>query len=85
MGRSAKFLKRAKKLATSSGQREQKPTAVAVVSEQKKKASLKAKAAKRKGPSEGHVLGGADYVELLMGSRKKAREESTKLPKSPDA
>ena len=68
-----------------SSQRDKKLAAPPVPSEQKKKAGLKAKAARRKGPSEGHVLGGADYVELLMGSRKKAREEAAKLPKDPDA
>ncbi|KAH7920484.1 hypothetical protein BV22DRAFT_1073879 [Leucogyrophana mollusca] len=31
--------------------------------------------------SGGHVLGGADYVTLLMGGRKKAAEEARKLPK----
>ncbi|KAH7325218.1 hypothetical protein B0J17DRAFT_237405 [Rhizoctonia solani] len=29
---------------------------------------------------EGHVLGGADYVTLMMGGRAKAREEALKLP-----
>jgi hypothetical protein len=27
-----------------------------------------------------HVLGGADYVTLMMGGRRKAREEAMKLP-----
>jgi hypothetical protein len=69
-----------------------KPAAIAVVthhsqsapSEQKKKSGLKAKAYKRKPDAEGHVLGGADYVELMMGSRRKAREEAAKLPKDPE-
>lgn len=58
-----------------------KPSATPVPSEQKKKAGLKAKAYHRKPGSEGHVLGGADYVGLLMGGRRKAREEAAKLPK----
>ena len=78
-----------KKTKTSSGppQREQKPAASQPApAQQKKKAGLKAKAAaRRKGDTEGHVLGGADYVELLMGSRRRAREEAAKLPKDPDA
>lgn len=50
----------------------------------KRRSDLKAKAAvaattKRTG--EGHVLGGADFVSLMMGSRKQAREEAKKLPK----
>jgi hypothetical protein len=32
-----------------------------------------------KGP--GGLLGGADYVALMMGGRRKAREEAKKLPK----
>lgn len=47
-----------------------------------KKRGLKAKAVSTKrGPGqEGHVLGGADYVNLMMGSRKRAKEEAMKLP-----
>jgi hypothetical protein len=51
----------------------------------KKKAGLKKKAATKNTGSEGaggHVLGGADYVGLMMGSRKKAREEAAKLPRN---
>lgn len=48
--------------------------------EQKKKANLKSKATKRK-EGDGPILGGADYVSLMMGSRKKARQEAAKLPK----
>lgn len=29
---------------------------------------------------EGHILGGADYLTLMMGSRRKAKEEAMKLP-----
>jgi hypothetical protein len=45
----------------------------------RRKANLKSKAASRK-PSDGPVLGGADYVTIAMGGRRKAREEATKLP-----
>ena len=63
----------------------QKPsTAPSAPVEQKKKSNLKSKAQRRKSGSEGYVLEGADYVELLMGSRKKAREEAAKLPKQPE-
>ena len=47
----------------------------------KRRSGLKAKAAATKRSGEGHVLGGADYVSLMMGSRKQAREEAKKLPK----
>jgi len=30
------------------------------------------------------VLGGADYVDLMMGSRRRAREEALKLPRDTD-
>ncbi|KAG5637360.1 hypothetical protein H0H81_004824 [Sphagnurus paluster] len=49
----------------------------------KKKANLKDKTSKRGSGSsakDGGVLGGADYVDLMMGSRKKAKEEAKKLP-----
>jgi len=29
---------------------------------------------------EGGVLGGADYVSIMMGGRRKARQEAAKLP-----
>jgi hypothetical protein len=29
----------------------------------------------------GHVLGGADYVDIMMGSRRREREEAQKLPR----
>ncbi|KAJ8593808.1 hypothetical protein M405DRAFT_858613 [Rhizopogon salebrosus TDB-379] len=50
----------------------------------RKRADLKSKSKSK--PSSGkatgeHVLGGADYVTLLMGGRKKAAEEASKLPK----
>jgi hypothetical protein len=69
-----------------------KSSSAAEASSAKKKASLKAKVrAKSKtkaaavlpsssGSAGEHVLGGADYVELMMGSRKRAREEAAKLP-----
>jgi hypothetical protein len=36
---------------------------------------------RKQGASQGNVLGGADYVSLMMGGRKKARDEAEKLPK----
>ncbi|KAJ3554862.1 hypothetical protein NM688_g2887 [Phlebia brevispora] len=83
MGRSAKFLKKVKKTVSSTSQfnnRQAAANAPQLPEEQKKKAGLKAKAHRRKPGSEGHVLGGADYVELMMGGRRKAREEAAKLP-----
>lgn len=50
----------------------------------KKHSALKEKVSKGKGSStskEGGVLGGADYLALLTGSRKKIAEEAKKLPK----
>ena len=32
----------------------------------------------------GHVLGGADYVDIMMGSRRREREEALKLPRDTD-
>ena len=52
----------------------------------KKRADLRSKV-KNKGKSEakgsdgGYVLGGADYVTLMMGGRRRAAEEALKLPK----
>lgn len=53
----------------------------------KRRAGLKDKAGGKgsgaaKGLGQGHVLGGADYVDLMMGSRKRARQEAAKLPSS---
>ncbi|KAJ7147159.1 hypothetical protein C8R43DRAFT_1129932 [Mycena crocata] len=89
MGKSAKLHKRPKNL--------KKPTtgatagtsivggAQAQAQSAKKKAGLKQKAANKGNAGESanaHVLGGADYVSLMMGSRKKAREEAAKLPRN---
>lgn len=48
----------------------------------KKRAGLKSKAKARSGTegTQGDILGGADYVTLLLGGRRKAAEEATKLP-----
>ncbi|EGN98427.1 hypothetical protein SERLA73DRAFT_183427 [Serpula lacrymans var. lacrymans S7.3] len=50
----------------------------------KKRATLKDKVKPKSGHSEGaegqHVLGGADYVTLLMGGRRKAAAEALKMP-----
>ncbi|KAI8978870.1 hypothetical protein BD414DRAFT_421486 [Trametes punicea] len=94
MGRSAKLHKRQhKKTASTAGstavsQAVPKPKAVVAAptpKEQKKHAGLKAKASKHKREGDGPVLGGADYVELMLGSRRKAKEEAAKLPKDPES
>ncbi|KAF7364998.1 hypothetical protein MVEN_00370800 [Mycena venus] len=56
--------------------------AQAQVQNAKKKAGLKQKAASKSTGEGGHVLAGADYVTLMMGGRKKAREEAAKLPRN---
>lgn len=45
----------------------------------KKRAGLKSKAKARPGAQGESVLGGADYVTLLLGGRRKAAEEALKL------
>ncbi|KAF9221588.1 hypothetical protein BS17DRAFT_757567 [Gyrodon lividus] len=97
MGRSAKFHKRVKKTASSSNAQSRPAvpesrtkTSAAVgnasssVQSAKKRSDLKSKVKARPGTKsvEGeHVLGGADYVTLLLGGRRKAAEEALKLPK----
>lgn len=47
-----------------------------------KKASRKSKLGKgKRGKIEGPILGGADYVTLMLGGRRKAEEEAKKLPR----
>ncbi|PIL22959.1 hypothetical protein GSI_15656 [Ganoderma sinense ZZ0214-1] len=57
--------------------------------EQKKRAGLKdkakASASARRRDGDGPVLGGADYVELMLGGRRRAAAEAAKLPQDPDA
>ncbi|THH19075.1 hypothetical protein EW146_g2020 [Bondarzewia mesenterica] len=85
MGRSAKVHKRAKKATapsaaqtkTGAGTRSEQ---TATITAAKRKAGLKDKTGKRKPGLEGNVLGGADYVDLMMGGRQKARREAAKLP-----
>ncbi|KAI0771109.1 hypothetical protein BD413DRAFT_476290 [Trametes elegans] len=95
MGRSAKFHKRPKKTTSTAGSstapapHTPTPKPKAAVSaqtpqEQKKRAGLKAKAGKHKRAGDGPVLGGADYVGLMLGGRRKAREEAAKLPQDPE-
>ncbi|KIL62059.1 hypothetical protein M378DRAFT_808275 [Amanita muscaria Koide BX008] len=97
MGRSAKVHKRIpKKLksavssAAGSSANPQKSASAPPQSkaqDAKKRAGLKAKASKNKkssGPTGSGVLGDADYVSLMMGGRRKAREEAEKLPQDDD-
>ncbi|KAI0915698.1 hypothetical protein AcV5_003548 [Taiwanofungus camphoratus] len=57
-------------------------TAVPTPHEQKKRAGLKAKAGKRRNnDAGGPLLGGADYVDLMLGGRRKANGEAAKLPR----
>ncbi|KAI0061625.1 hypothetical protein BV25DRAFT_1991984 [Artomyces pyxidatus] len=83
MGRSAKLHKRAVvravKKTSAPGAREAE--VVSATSAAKKKAVLKDKTAKRKPGAAGPVLGGADYVDIMMGGRRKAREAAEKLPR----
>lgn len=69
----------------SSVQSSSHPTSTSIQSQvqnAQKKASRKSKLGKGKGgKSEGPILGGADYVTLMMGGRRKAEEEAKKLPR----
>lgn len=63
---------------TASSQSKPAASSVPSVQSAKKRAGLKSKT---KGRKEGeHVLGGADYVTLLSGGRRKAADEAAKLP-----
>jgi len=87
MGKSAKLHKRvSKKLKSNISTTTSTPTASSSrtqVDLAKKRSSLKEKVKKDKtsASSRGGVLGDADYVSLMMGGRKKAREEAKKLPR----
>ncbi|KAF8133843.1 hypothetical protein EV363DRAFT_937037 [Boletus edulis] len=80
MGKSAKLHKRVKKTTSSSAPQPKSiaPSAPSVQSA-KKRADLKSKA-KARSSSKGDVLGGADYVTLMLGGRRKAADEALKLP-----
>ncbi|KAF8158175.1 hypothetical protein B0H34DRAFT_797591 [Crassisporium funariophilum] len=86
MGKSAKVHKRvSKKLksaSTPSNSNTPSASSRSQVQTAKKRASLKEKTSKDNGSASSGkgVLGGADYVSLLMGGRRKAREEAGKLP-----
>ncbi|CAE6449347.1 unnamed protein product, partial [Rhizoctonia solani] len=92
MGKSAKLHKRPRKgkVASSSASHaksQSNPVAPPAQPQPTKAKADKAKRFKSK-PSasgrEGYVLGGADYVTLMMGGRAKAREEALKLPVDED-
>ncbi|KAH9924852.1 uncharacterized protein B0H18DRAFT_877504 [Fomitopsis serialis] len=88
MGRSAKFHKKPPKKATNGStstttvsHTPSKPAAsVSTPQEQRKRVGLKAKAGKRRKDAEGPVLGGADYIGVMFGGRRKAIVETAKLP-----
>jgi len=88
MGKSAKVHKRvSKKLSSKTSTALTTPSASSSstrpqVQAAKKRVGLKEKTAKEKGPKNNRVLGGADYVTLLMGGRRKADEEAKKLPQN---
>lgn len=82
MGKSAKLHKRLHKKLKSSARA---PAQIQVQSAEKR-ASRQSKATIIKGKKgEGHVLGGADYVTLMMSGRRKAQDEATKLPQDQGA
>ncbi|KAF8171941.1 hypothetical protein K438DRAFT_1851931 [Mycena galopus ATCC 62051] len=87
MGKSAKLHKRTPKNLKKAGTSASSSAAAAVVGgaklqaqSAKKKAGLKQKAGSTSGT--GDVLRSADYVSLMMGGRKKAREEAAKMPRN---
>ncbi|KAH9851634.1 hypothetical protein C2E23DRAFT_732666 [Lenzites betulinus] len=91
MGRSAKFHKRQQTKKTTSGGPSASTTpapskaaaSAPTPAEQKKRAGLKEKAkasTHRRSGDAGPVLGGADYVALMLGGRRRARAEAAKLP-----
>ncbi|KAI0284031.1 hypothetical protein BGY98DRAFT_950076, partial [Russula aff. rugulosa BPL654] len=49
-----------------------------------KRAKLRSAGSSTGGHGHGPVLGGADYVDIMMGSRRRAREEALKLPRDTD-
>lgn len=93
MGRNAKLHKRIKKktaashpsaLTGSAANTSSAHVASSHVQAARRRADLKSKSKSKPSSSKTtgeHVLGGADYVTLLMGGRKKAAEEALKLPK----
>ncbi|KAG6903156.1 hypothetical protein C0995_004703 [Termitomyces sp. Mi166 len=87
MGKSAKLYKRVKKVKSSGGSTTTPASSGSApqgqVQAAKKKATLKAKIVKNNtGSSDKGLLGGADYVDLMMGGRRKAKLEAQKLPSS---
>ncbi|KAF7314555.1 hypothetical protein MKEN_00928800 [Mycena kentingensis (nom. inval.)] len=84
MGKSAKLHKRTKKTASSASK--PLPAVVAAPPQAqaqaaKKKASHKQK--RKNTGTSGPILGGADYLTIMSGSRRRAREEAAKLPPDP--
>jgi hypothetical protein len=90
MGRSAKVHKRVKKSASnvapsSSNGNTSSDRAQAAKKKIATKLKAKSKAATSNQSNDGeHVLGGADYVSVMMGGRRRAKEEAKKMPVSMD-
>jgi len=93
MGKSAKLHKRVKKTKSSANQPAGGSSVQQNAQVAKKKVALKDKAAKPKAKQrqqpagkkrDGPILGGADYVALMMGGRRKAKQEAAKLPPPDD-
>ncbi|KIM43186.1 hypothetical protein M413DRAFT_69535 [Hebeloma cylindrosporum] len=85
MGKSAKLHKRvSKKLKSGTSTAISTPIAsssqVQVESAKKRSLLRKGKKTQASANSEKPILGDADYVSLMMGGRRKAREEARKLP-----
>ncbi|KAJ3503026.1 hypothetical protein NLJ89_g8617 [Agrocybe chaxingu] len=84
MGKSAKLHKRVPKKLKSSSSAPSNPSTTTTSSQThaaqaaKKRSTLKGQTS-RISSGDG-LLGGADYVSLLMGGRRKARQEAQKLP-----
>ncbi|KAB5589456.1 hypothetical protein CTheo_7110 [Ceratobasidium theobromae] len=88
MGKSAKVHKRPRKgkvasSSTSHAKSQSNPVAPAPLVQPPKPKPGKARKLKSQsssGGEDGYVLGGADYVTLMLGGRAKAKEEARKLP-----
>jgi len=86
MGKTAKVHKRLNKRKLAGGSStllvsSRAQTSQTQVQAAKKKAGLKNKSKPNNSPEDG-LLGGADYVSILMGGRRKAKSEAQKLSRA---